>query len=53
MIAAYRVIVEGAGVEAAVEEMGRYCGYWFDADAKYIRGLVPGRREEILRNVDN
>jgi protein tyrosine/serine phosphatase len=50
MVAAYRILIEGVSVEAAIEEMGRYGGGWFKADAKYIRA-VSNRREEILRKV--
>jgi len=49
MVAAYRVIVEGASVDEAIEEMGRYRGIWFNADSRYIRSLSPERREEIRR----
>jgi protein tyrosine/serine phosphatase len=49
MVAAYRVIVEGAGAEEAIEEMRRYQGIWFKAEAGYIRGLSPERRQEIRR----
>jgi hypothetical protein len=49
MVAAYRVIVEGTSADAAIEEMGRYQGIWFRADAGYIRGLSPERRQEIRR----
>jgi protein tyrosine/serine phosphatase len=50
MIAAYRVLVEGAGTEAAIEEMRRYRAPWFEANAKYIRALGPERRERIRRH---
>ena len=49
MVAAYRVIVEGAAADEAIAEMGRYRGIWFKADSGYIRGLSPERREEIRR----
>ena len=49
MVAAYRVLIEGAGVEEAIEEMRRYRGLWFTVDAAYIRGLTPARREDIRR----
>jgi len=49
MVAAYRVIVEGAGVDEAIGEMGRYRGIWFKADSGYIRSLSPERRDEIRR----
>jgi protein tyrosine/serine phosphatase len=51
MVAAYRVIVEGASDEEAISEMGRYQGQWFEADASYIRGLSPECRKEIRRKV--
>jgi len=47
MVAAYRVIIEGVKEEQAIEEMGRYNGQWFEADAKYIRSLSPERQKEI------
>ena len=49
MVAAYRVIVEGASADSAIEEMGRYQGIWFKADSAYIRSLSPERREKIRR----
>ena len=49
MVAAYRVIVEVASADAAIEEMGRYQGIWFNADSAYIRSLSPERREGIRR----
>jgi hypothetical protein len=49
MVAAYRVLIEGAGNEQAIGEMGRYRGQWFEADQAYIRGLSPQRRNEIRR----
>jgi protein-tyrosine phosphatase len=51
MVAAYRVLVEGAGTEQAIEEMGRYRPPWFAANAKYIRALVPERRDKIRRQM--
>lgn len=55
MVAAYRVIVEGGNedgaIEAAIHEMERYHGFWFKADASYISGLTPERREKIRREV--
>lgn len=49
MIAAYRVLAEGAGTEQAIEEMRRYHPPWFEANARYIRGLGPERREQLRR----
>ena len=51
MIAAYRVFVEGASADEAIEEMRRYQGWWFETDSGYIRGLSPERRREIRRKV--
>lgn len=51
MVAAYRVLIEGVRAEDAIEEMGRFQGVWFKADAEYIQGLSPVRREEIMDNV--
>jgi tyrosine-protein phosphatase SIW14 len=50
MIAAYRVLIEGVSDEEAIDEMRRYSGPWFKADAKYIRALSK-RREEIRHKV--
>ena len=49
MVAAYRVIVEGASRDAAIAEMRRYQGIWFKADSAYIRSLSSERRDEIRR----
>ena len=51
MVAAYRVLIEGVSDEEAIEEMRGFHGLWFIADAHYIRGLLPKRREEIRRKV--
>jgi protein tyrosine/serine phosphatase len=51
MAAAYRVLIEGVSDEEAIEEMRGFHGLWFIADAHYIRGLSPKRREEIRRKV--
>jgi hypothetical protein len=51
MIAAYRVLIEGVSNDDAIKEMGRYRGLWFKADAEYIRGLSPKRRNEIRDKV--
>ncbi|HVK98386.1 MAG TPA: protein-tyrosine phosphatase family protein [Dongiaceae bacterium] len=51
MVAAYRVMLDSDGstgaIEQAVAEMQRYRGFWFDADAAYIRGLTPERQKAI------
>ncbi len=49
MVAAYRVIVEGASRDAAIAEMRRYQGIWFKADSAYVRSLSSERRDEIRR----
>ena len=51
MVAAYRVLIEGVSDEEAIEEKRRYRGQWFKADEKYIRGLLPKRREEIRHRI--
>ena len=51
MIAAYRIIVEGnPDIDAVIEEMETYQGFWSDVDAKYIKGLSL-RRTDILRRM--
>lgn len=52
MVAAYRVLIEGASTEEAVEEMSRYKSLWLIADKLYIRGLTTQRQEEIRRQVE-
>jgi hypothetical protein len=47
MVAAYRILVEGIPVEAALAEMQRYQGIWFKQDAQYLRGLTGERRARI------
>jgi protein tyrosine/serine phosphatase len=39
MVAAYRVLIEGASNVDAVEEMRLYQGLWFKADEEFIMGL--------------
>lgn len=51
MIAAYRVLIEGAKNVDAIEEMRLYQGLWFKADEEYIMGLSPKRREDIRDKV--
>lgn len=49
MVAAYRLLIEGMDADLAIEEMGRYHGLWFEADAAYIHGLAdPDHRRAIL-----
>lgn len=52
MVAAYRVMVENVPVEQAIDEMERYHGRWFKADAKYIRYLASEGREDMRRNIE-
>jgi len=47
MVAAYKVIVENASADDAIEDMKVYQGIWFAADADYIRSLSPERRTKI------
>lgn len=51
MVAAYRILIDGASDEEAIGEMARYDGFFFTADAQYIRGLTPKRRAEIQLKV--
>jgi protein tyrosine/serine phosphatase len=51
MVAVFRVLIEDVDDEEAIVEMKRYRGVWFEAEAKYIRGLTPKRREEIRHKV--
>jgi protein tyrosine/serine phosphatase len=51
MVAAYRVLIEGVSDKEAIEEMRHYQGFWFKADEKYIRRLLPKRREEIRSKI--
>ncbi|MBU0916726.1 MULTISPECIES: fused DSP-PTPase phosphatase/NAD kinase-like protein [Aquabacterium] len=52
MVAAYRIIEEGLSVEAAIDEMGRYNGFWFKQDAKYLREMAAGRLAQIKALAD-
>jgi protein tyrosine/serine phosphatase len=49
LIGAYRVLVEGKRRDEAIAEMARFHSPWQRLDARYIRGLSPARRQEILR----
>jgi hypothetical protein len=51
MVAAYRVF-NGASIEDAVAEMGRYGGEWFTYDARYIRSLTPARRAALEQRIE-
>jgi hypothetical protein len=52
MVAAYRVLVEGASIDSAIAEMQKYQGIWFKQDAEYVRGLVGERRAKIESQVE-
>jgi len=46
MVAAYRIFVEGnPDIDAVIEEMKTYQGFWSDVDAKYIRRLSLQRSD--------
>jgi hypothetical protein len=51
MVAAYRVF-NGASIEDAVAEMGRYGGEWFSYDARYIRSPKPARRVALEKRIE-
>lgn len=51
MVAAYRILIEGASIEEAVEEMSRYKSLWLIADTLYIRRLTTKRQEKIRRQI--
>jgi protein-tyrosine phosphatase len=53
MVAAYRVLVEGVSVDAALAEMQRYQGVWFKQDAQYLRSLSSERRTAIEAMAQN
>ncbi|MEY4766632.1 MAG: hypothetical protein RI907_3305 [Pseudomonadota bacterium] len=48
MVAAFRILEEGVPVEQAIEEMGKYRGVWFSADAAYLRELAGERRSRLM-----
>jgi len=53
MVAAYRILEEGTPVEEAIQEMGRFNGFWFQQDADYLRGMAsPERRAQILAEAE-
>lgn len=52
MVAAYRIIEEGLPVEAAIEEMGRYNGFWFQLDARYLRDMATERLAQVKALAD-
>lgn len=53
MVAAYRILVENASIESAVSEMQRYRGFWFEADASYVRTLTGKHRSELEASVES
>ncbi len=48
LIAAYRVLIDGADRDEAIAEMARFHSPWQRLDAHYIRGISEARRAEIL-----
>jgi protein tyrosine phosphatase len=51
MVAAYQIIIEAhPDVDAVIEEMMNYQGFWSDLDAAYLRNLAL-RRSEVLRKI--
>lgn len=52
LVAAYRVLIEGASRENAIEEMARFHSPYQRFDAKYIRDLAGDRGTEILRKAE-
>ena len=53
MIAAYRVMLEGASIESAIGEMQKYQGVWFKQDAEYLRGLTGEHRARIEKMTES
>jgi protein-tyrosine phosphatase len=51
MVAAYRVLIEGASAKDAIAEMARFQSPWLRLDARYVR-TVAEHRTEILRQAD-
>lgn len=47
MVAAYRILEEGASIDAAIAEMGKYQGIWFKQDSAYLRQLSGERRAKL------
>ena len=51
MVAAYKIIIEdNPNIDAVIEEMLAYRGFWSDVDADYLRDLAL-RRSDILQKV--
>lgn len=48
LVAAYRVLIDGASRKEAIAEMARFHSPWQFLDARYIQGLSEARRAEIL-----
>lgn len=49
MAAAYKIIIEGnPDIDAVIEEMLSYQGFWSDLNAEYLRDLAA-RRSDLLR----
>lgn len=51
MVAVFQIIIEGnPNIDAVIEEMMTYRGFWSDVDAEYLRDLAL-RRSDILRKI--
>jgi protein tyrosine phosphatase (PTP) superfamily phosphohydrolase (DUF442 family) len=50
LIAAYRVLIEGASREQAIDEMARFHSPWLSLEIRYVRGLDEARQAAILHN---
>lgn len=51
MVAAYKIIIEGnPNIDAVIEEMMTYRGFWSAIDSTYLRDLAL-RRSDILRKI--
>ncbi len=52
MVAAYRIVIEGQpNIDAVIDEMMAYQGFWSEVDATYLRGLSL-RRSDILKKIE-
>jgi protein tyrosine phosphatase (PTP) superfamily phosphohydrolase (DUF442 family) len=51
MVAAYKLILQGEkNIDAVIDEMKNFKGFWSSADAKYLR-TVAARRDEFVQRV--
>jgi protein tyrosine/serine phosphatase len=51
LIAAYRILVEGASREQAIAELRRFHSPWIQLEVRYVRSISDDRKTEILRQV--